>query len=166
MAAPQAPARRGDVKPLIFAAIGAIAIGAVVAGLIVYATRGRQPTKLAPFPAGLEQSIRNDVRQGGPVYYPDPFGGHRSIWFALEHDQLVALAGRTWERADCTVRWRGSLDAFVDCDGNRLTSEQLPRYPSSVPTTGADKGAVLVDVRRLLPPPSVTATQSTATPAT
>lgn len=166
MAAPQASARRADVKPLIIAAVVALVLGVAAAGLIILATRGKQPTKVAPFPAGLERSIRTDVRQGGPVLYPDPFGGRRSIWFALEGNDLVALAGHTWQDNQCTVRWRGSINRFVDCHGNRLTSEQLPRYPSSVPTTGNNKGAVLVDVRSLLPPPALTATQATAAPAT
>jgi hypothetical protein len=166
MAAPGPSTRRADTKPLIFAAIGALVIGAIVAGLIVVATRGKQPTKVAPFPAGLERSIRADVREGGPVYFPDPFGGRRSVWFVFEQNRLIALAGRTWQRASCTVRWRGSINRFVDCNGNRLTSDELPRYPSSVPTTGPNKGAVLVDVRSLLPPPALAATQSTAAPTT
>lgn len=165
MAAPPASTRRADVKPLIFAAVGALLIGGLVAGLILFATNSKQPTKVAPFPAGLERSIRTDVVQGGPVYYPDPFGGRRSVWFALERGQLVALAGHTWQHANCAIRWRGSVNRFVDCDGNRLTSEDLPRYPSSVPKTGPNKGAILVDVRNLLAPPAVAATQATAAPA-
>jgi hypothetical protein len=155
MAAPTSSTRRSDVKPLIIAAITAIAMGVVVAALILYATgRGNAPTKPAPFAAGLERTIRNDVKSGGPVFYPDPFRGYRSILFALEQGRLVALATHTWNRNNCTVQWRGTLDRFVDCDGNRLTSDQLPRYPYIVPSTGAAKGAALVDVRTLLPPPA------------
>ncbi|HEY7136847.1 MAG TPA: hypothetical protein VIB48_17465 [Acidimicrobiia bacterium] len=165
MAAPQASARRADVKPLIIAAIVALVLGIAVAGLIVVATNGKQPTKVAPFAAGLETSIRADVRQGGPVFFADPFGGYRSVWFVLERNQLVPLAGHTWQDNHCAVRWRGSINRFVDCHGNRLTSDELPRYPSTVPTTGSTKGAVLVDVRSVLPPPALTATQATAAPA-
>jgi hypothetical protein len=155
MAAPTASSRRSDLKPLIVAAAVAIVLGVAVAALILYITgRGNAPTKPAPFAAGLERTIRKDVKTDGPVFYPDPFRGYRSILFALEQDRLVALATHTWNRNDCTVRWRGTLDRFVDCDGNRLTSDQLPRYPYTVPSAGAAKGAALVDVRTLLPPPA------------
>jgi hypothetical protein len=155
MSAPTASTRRSDVKPLVIAAVGAVVLGIVAAVLILIATgRGNAPSKPRPFAAGLEHSIRNDVETGGPVFYPDPFRGYRSILFALENDRLVALATHVWNRTGCTVRWRGSINRFVDCDGNRLASQQLPRYPYTVPSTGAAKNAVLVDVRTLLPPPA------------
>jgi hypothetical protein len=155
MTPPTSSTRRSDVKPLIIAAITLTAVGLVIAGLFLVATRGSTgPKKYTPFPAGLERTIRHDVTAGGPVLYADPYGGYRSILFALEQDRLVALASHTWNHPSCTVRWRDSLQRFVDCDGNRLTSEQLPRYPYTVPATGGTKGAALVDVRSLLPPPA------------
>jgi hypothetical protein len=155
MTARTASSRRNDVRPLILAAIGAVVLGAVAAVLILIATgRGHAPTTPRPFAAGLEHSIRNDVKEGGPVFYPDPFRGYRGMFFTLEQNRLVAAAAHTWGRNKCTVRWRGSINRFVDCDGNRLTSEQLPRYPYTVPATGPAKNAVLVDVRTLLPPPA------------
>ncbi len=154
-APPTRSTRRSDLTPLIAAAVIFATLGVVVALLILYATGGgSQPTKPAPFPAGLERSIRSDVKSGGPVFYPDPFRGYRSILFAVEQDRLVALATHTWGNNKCTVHWRGSINRFQDCHGNRLTSEQLPRYPYVVPSSGPTNGAVLVDVRTLLPPPA------------
>jgi hypothetical protein len=155
MATSTGSTRRSDVKPLIIAAVAAIAMGLVVAALIWVATnRSRGPKKYTPFAAGLERSIRGDVTRGGPVFYTDPYGGYRGILFALEQDRLVALASHTWNANSCTVRWRGSIHHFVDCNGTRLTSEQLPRYPYTIPPAGAAKGAVLVDIRSVLPPPA------------
>ncbi len=154
MATSTTSTRRSDVKPLLAAAFVVVVLGLGAAVLILRATgQGNAPRTPRPFAAGLENSIRNDVKTGGPVYYADPYGGYRGIFFTLEQDHLVAAAAHTWNRSSCTVRWRGSLNRFVDCDGNRLTSEQLPRYPYTVPGAGAAKGAVLVDVRTLLPPP-------------
>ena len=155
MATSTGSTRRSDVKPLIIAAVAAIAMGLVVAALIWVATnRSRGPKKYTPFAAGLERSIRGDVTRGGPVFYTDPYGGYRGILFALEQGRLVALASHTWNANSCTVRWRGSINHFVDCNGTRLTSEQLPRYPYTIPPAGAAKGAVLVDIRSVLPPPA------------
>jgi hypothetical protein len=149
-----ARSRRSDVRPLVLAAITMAAVGVAVAVLIVVATNAPQPKKIAPFPAGLAKDLEQNVRDGGPVLVADPFGGHRSIWFALEGRTLVPLAAHVWHDNGCAVRWRGSVNHFVDCHGDQLTSEQLPRYASSIPSTGSQKGVMLVDVRTLLPPPT------------
>lgn len=155
MATPNTSTRRSDVKPLLAASFVVVVLGLGAAVLILRATgRGNAPHTPRPFAAGLEHSIRNDVKTGGPVYYNDPFGGYRGMLFTLEQDRLVAVATHTWNDNKCTVRWRGSIDRFVDCNGNRLTSDQLPRYPYTVPASGPAQGAVLVDVRTLLPPPA------------
>ncbi len=149
-------ARRSDARPLVLAAVGFLASGLVVAAIIVLVTRGASaPRTYTPFPAGQAASLKANLKDGGPFYYPDPFKGRRDILFALENGQVVALADHPWQRDDCTVRWRGSIDRFVDCDGNRYVSTDLPRYKSTIGDHGSAKGAFLVDLRTLLPPPGL-----------
>jgi hypothetical protein len=45
------------------------------------------------------------------------------------------------------VRWRGSIDSFVDCNDQKLTTRELDRYPAEVATVGASKGELFIDLR-------------------
>ncbi len=114
--------------------------------------RGGSPTKYAPFDAGVATGIKADLKDGGPYYVADPFGGNRSILFALENGEVVALSITKPGTDNCTMRWKGQRGAFEDCDGNLLQSTQLARYATSVGTEGVQKGELLVDLRELLPP--------------
>lgn len=141
---------------LILAGALAILAGLVVAAVLLVATSRRsQPREYRPLAAGSEFDFRRTLRDGGPFYFPDPFGGDRSILWTLEGGEVVPLAIHTADDPDCRVSWRGRIDSFVDCDDNRLTSEQIPRYQSRVPRSGKNEGIVLVDLRRELPPPAL-----------
>jgi len=148
-------ARRGsDTRALVLAAVGAVAAGLLVALALWAATgRGGSPTEYQPFDAGVAAGIKADLKDGGPYYVADPFGGDRSILFALEDGELVALSITRPGTDDCTVRWRDSRGGFEDCDGNLLESNQLARYATAIGTEGVQKGALLVDLRELLPAP-------------
>ncbi|HEX4778178.1 MAG TPA: hypothetical protein VFW74_15485 [Acidimicrobiia bacterium] len=149
-------ARRSDTKPLVIAAVAFVAAGLVVAAIIVAVTRGAAtPKTYAPFPAGQAASLKATLNDGGPFFYPDPLKGKRNLLFALEDGHVVALADHPWQRAGCSVRWRGSINRFEDCDGNRYVSTDLPRYKTSIGDHGSAKGAFLVDLRTLLPPPGL-----------
>ncbi len=108
------PPERTDTRLLIGAGIAAIAAGLLVAAVLLFATsRADQPKKYRPFPAGPDKQLRSDLRDGGPFYYPDAFGGKRSILFALEDDKVVALMTHTPGDEECRVKWRGSINSFV-----------------------------------------------------
>ena len=69
---------------------------------------------------------------------PDPFGGNRNILLALEGGKVVALSDIVPGSKDCRVRWRGSINSFVDCHDDKLKSTDLERYlhrdrPQSAP---------------------------------
>jgi hypothetical protein len=150
------PTNSKDARVLILAGALAILAGLVVAAVLLIATSRRsQPDEYRPFAAGPEFDLRRELRDGGPFYFPDPFGGDRSILWTLEDGEVVPLAIHAAGDRGCRVTWRGRIDSFVDCDGDRLTSEQIPRYHHRVPRAGKNEGIVLVDLRRELPPPAL-----------
>jgi hypothetical protein len=55
---------------------------------------------------------------------------------------------------DCNVVWRGRRDTYVDCNGDAVTSAELARYATSVVRRGEQKGAVYVDLNRLIDAPN------------
>ena len=109
--------------------------------------------KNRPFYAGLANDIRASLREGGPFYVPDPFGGHRSILFALEDGQIVALSTVLPGTKDCTVTWKGRINRFVDCHGDQHRSFELDRYEDFIDPAGENKGILFVDLRNKLPAP-------------
>jgi hypothetical protein len=146
---------RSDAKLLIVAAGGVIAAGLLVAAVLLFATgRAASPTKYEPFDAGVAKAIHTDLKKGGPYFFADPFGGNRSVLLALEDGEIVALADVRPGREDCRVRWRGSVDSFVDCDDQKLTSQELDRYRVEIPTVGKSKGELFIDLREREPAPS------------
>jgi hypothetical protein len=150
------PIARSDTKLLLVAAGAVILAGVLVAAVLLLASsRASSPTKYVPFPAGDATAIRNDLKKGGPFFFPDPFGGDRNILLALEGGKVVALSDIEPGTKDCRVRWRGSLDSFVDCNDRKVHSRDLARYPAEVATVGANKGELLVDLRHREPAPSV-----------
>jgi hypothetical protein len=156
------PADRKDLPLLIFSAVLVVIAGLVVAGAIWLVTdqSGQAPEDYEPFEAGLAESIHESLAEGGPFFVPDPFEGDRSILLALEDDEIVALSVNKPGDSDCHVRWRGSVDSFVDCNDDEVRSEQLDRYLTSIPGGGDQEGILLVDLRTLLPAPEPIATGS------
>lgn len=147
--------QRSDAKLLLLAAGGVIVAGLLVAAVLLLATgRASSPTKYVAFPAGDATAIRNDLKKGGPFFFPDPFGGDRNILLALEDGEIVALSDIKPGTKDCRVRWRGSIDSFVDCHDEKLRSTDLARYQSEIGLVGANKGELLVDLRHREPAPS------------
>ena len=147
--------QRSDAKLLLIAAGAVIVAGLLVAAVLLLATgRASSPTKYTAFPAGDVRAIRTDLKKGGPFFYADPFGGNRSILMALEDGKVVALSATAPGTKDCHVRWRGSIDSFVDCNDRKLRSDQLDRFQSSVAEIGKYKGELLIDLRVREPAPA------------
>jgi hypothetical protein len=149
------PASRSDAKILLAATGSVILAGLLVAAVLLLATsRSKSPTKYAPFPAGLAQSIKQQLKDGGPYFFPDPFGGDRNILLAIEGGKVVALSDILPNTTSCRVKWRGSVDAFEDCHGDKLRSAELDRYQTEIGLTGANQGELLIDLRRKEAPPN------------
>ena len=149
------PASKSDAKLLLTATAAVVAAGVIVAVVLLFATgRGTSPKKYQPFAAGYAKSIKRDLKDGGPYFFPDPFGGEKSILFALENGEVVALSSVLPGTKDCNVRWRGSIDRFVDCHGDKLTSDQLDRYETTIDAAGQGKGLLYVNLKRKDPAPT------------
>jgi hypothetical protein len=146
---------RSDAKLLIVATGGVVLAGLLVAAVLLLATsRAGSPTKYEPFDAGVAESIKKDLKSGGPYFVPDPFGGDRSILLAIEDGKIVALSDVAPGTKDCRVRWKGSINSFVDCHDDKLRSTELDRYQAEIGLTGAQQGELLIDLRHKIPAPS------------
>ena len=146
---------RSDAKLLLLAAGGVVVAGVLVAAVLLLATsRAGSPTKYTAFPAGDATAIRNDLKQGGPFFFPDPFGGDRNLLLAIEDGKVVALSDILPGTKECRVRWKGSINSFVDCHDDKLRSTDLARYQTEIGEVGRNKGELLVDLRRREPAPS------------
>ncbi|HEX4528975.1 MAG TPA: hypothetical protein VIA11_06115, partial [Acidimicrobiia bacterium] len=65
----------------------------------------------------------------------------------------VALSDIVPGSKDCRVRWRGSINSFVDCHDDKLKSTDLDRYRTEIGLTGDSKGELLIDLRHREPAP-------------
>jgi hypothetical protein len=174
---------RRDMRALWITGAVAVIAGIAVAGALLWATgRNKTPTKPQPFAAGVSHSIREQLNEG-PFYYPDPFGGTRDFWFAIEDGNIAALSANLPGEKGCRVAYKGDKKGFVDCHGTRVPEHDLARfelklqvgktkYPYPLPAAGprpsvkkAKEGSLLVYLEKLLPPPGSGATTTTAAAA-
>jgi hypothetical protein len=148
------PASRSDAKLLLVATGAVVLAGVLVAAVLLLATgRASSPTTYQPFDAGVASSIKQGLKDGGPYFVPDPFGGNRNLLLALEGGKVVALSDIVPGSKDCRVRWRGSINSFVDCHDDKLKSTDLDRYRTEIGLTGDSKGELLIDLRHREPAP-------------
>jgi hypothetical protein len=146
---------RSDARILIVATVAVVFAGLVVAAVLLIASgEGGSPSKYQPFEAGSAHALKSQLEDGGPFYVADPFGGDRSILFALEDGKVVALSTIAPGTTNCVVRWKSSIDRFVDCHGARYTSSELDRFQTSQPVVGPEKGLLLVDLRHKIAAPA------------
>ncbi|MFI5048114.1 MAG: hypothetical protein ACHQIG_13690 [Acidimicrobiia bacterium] len=146
---------RDDMPILVVATVGVVLAGVLVAVVLLLATgRGGSPTKYQPFEAGAAKDIKRLLKDGGPYYVPDPFGGSRSILFALEGGKVVALSNVVPNTKDCRVQIKNEGKSFVDCHGDRLQSDELDRYPTSTRLSTNGTEILLVDLRTREPAPA------------
>jgi hypothetical protein len=153
------PPARDDLRLLLFAGGAVVLAGIFVAALLLLSTGrdgGDTPQEVEPFQAGRAKDVEESVREEGPYYYADPFGGDDSIVFAVEDGELVALAVNQRDLPDCSVKWKDQLDKFV-CGDRRFDSTELERFEVTVPAAGPDKGVLIIDVRTRLPAPEMSA---------
>lgn len=148
------PPARDDLRLLLFAGAAVVLAGVAITVLLLVSTNrgGGPPKQYEPFEAGLASAIEGSVRDEGPYYYADPYGGDDSLVFTLEHGDVVALAVNQSDLPGCAVQWKDQLDRFV-CGDRRFSSEQLERFEVTVPDAGPDKGLLIIDVRTRLPAP-------------
>ncbi len=146
--------RKGDTRVIVVATLGVLVFGLVVAAAILLITgRAKTPQIKGSIPFGVASSIRQKAKDGGPFAYAGNRGDD-GFWIAIENGRLVALKIQKPGTKSCNVIWRGSKNTFVDCNGHPVRMDQLARYVTRVPKTGHDKGLLMVDLTRVLPPPA------------
>ncbi|MFN8035078.1 MAG: hypothetical protein U0V73_04025 [Acidimicrobiia bacterium] len=159
-----------DTRLLVFTGAAVLFAGLLVAGLLLLLTRGnakpREPST-HEFVAGSASTIARDLKEGGPYFFPDPFGHHRGVWLTLEDGRIVAIQQHVTGDTGCTIRWRGSVGSFVECRGRKISSRSVDRYRARVATSGANKGALILNLAVVEPAPArSTATATTAASTT
>jgi hypothetical protein len=153
------PLSREDRPVIVIATVAVVVAGLLVAAVLLLATgRGTTPERYEPFEAGAAKSIRQNLKDEGPFYVADPFGGNRSILFALEDGDIVALSNVVPNTRDCRVTIKNEGKAFVDCNGDRLRSTELARYVTSTRPSSNGTTLLYVDLRHKEPAPDSTGT--------
>lgn len=144
--------RRSDIKLLLGATVGVLLGGVVIAAAILALTSGgTAPSIRRPIPFGLESDIHEKVREGGPVNIAG-LSGDDGFWVTIEDHELVALLVKQPPPDRCTLRWRGSKNTFT-CDDKPVASRNMVRYRTFTGKSGANKGAFMVALRDVEPPP-------------
>lgn len=145
--------RRGDTRFIVMTTLAVLVFGLVVAAIILLITgRAKNPEIKGPVAFGIARNLSEKAKDGGPF----AFAGNRGddgFWMAIEDGKLVALKIQKPGTKDCNVIWRGSKNTFEDCNGDPAKTRQLARYPIEIPTKGGQKGVLLVDLSKTIPPP-------------
>jgi hypothetical protein len=152
---------RGDRKLIVITSAILIGAGLFFASALIFATGTTSPSSEAdgPLYVGPKSDIVLKLEEGvgGPLYFANPFGG-RGFWLDREEGEFVALDVGRYDDPDCSIRWRGSKGSYIDCNGERLTKQEMARHPVEVKTSGKRKGGVYVDLETLDPPSADTPT--------
>ncbi|HEV3363972.1 MAG TPA: hypothetical protein VG795_07500 [Acidimicrobiia bacterium] len=150
--------RKVDKGTRVILATAAVVLGLVV-GIVVIAVvnsqGGDEPAPYQPFYAGTADRVTKQIKEGGPVCFPDPNEGERSFCLDLEGDQFVAYhvvqPGKT---SECLVEWDRKDKRYEDkCSGTPVDPASLARFPVLTKEI-SDKTSVFVDVRETTPPAS------------
>jgi hypothetical protein len=148
-------------RKLILLTGGAVVMAAVFFALVlVFATGSSEPSgsKEGPLYIGPKRDLITTLDEGSPLYFANPFGG-RGFWLDRQNGELIALDVGRPDDVDCSVKWKGRVDSYVACDGDRLTKDDLSRYEVTVVETGNRKGSVLVDLESRVPPAGSTSSE-------
>lgn len=148
--------RKLDKGTRVILTTAAVVMGLVV-GIVAVAVLnsrgGGEPLPYQPFFAGTSDRVTKQIKEGGPVCYPDPKEGQRSFCLDLVGDQFVAYhvlpPGGT---AECLVEWDRTEKRYEDkCSGAPVDPATLARFPILTKEID-DKTSVFVDVRTPTPP--------------
>jgi hypothetical protein len=131
-----------------------LAVGIVAVAVINAGRGGGQPQAYQPFFVGTADRVTRQIKDGGPVCYPDPKRGERSFCLDLDGDRIIALhvvpPGGT---ATCLVQWDRTGRRYEDCHDTPVDRNSLSRFPVLTREI-SDKVSVFVDVRTTTPPPT------------
>ena len=148
------PVKRSNLPIYLLGTVLVLVLGILIAAAILLVTgRAKTPKMEGLIRFGQAKSLTEKARTGGPFAYAGSTGD-TGFWVALEDGKLVALKIRRPGTKDCNVIWRGSRNAFVDCNGDKVGIDELARYRVVIPTKGDNKGQFLVDLSSNIPAPA------------
>jgi hypothetical protein len=160
---PLDPKRKGDIKVIAGATVAILLVGFFIFGAMMMTTRGGSGPQCGQLNIGLATDVRNNL-ENGPYFQTG--GGRCGFTLALENDNIVAY--RVEQPSGCTALWK--FDHW-ECDGRRISSAKLAKYPLSIQTVN-DVDTVVVNLGSPAPTTTTTAAPSTTvssapvTPAT
>jgi hypothetical protein len=141
------PITRAD-RRLLLVTGGLVVLAAVfVAVVLVIATGGSTPVEHKPLYLGVAKDLHDKIRDGGPLYFANPFGGN-GFWLDLDQGDFVALSVVEPGTTDCQVKWRDTRKAYVDCHRRRVDPSTLTHFETTVAETGEAKGGLYIDLRK------------------
>jgi hypothetical protein len=146
---------KSDRTLILVTSTALIVAGLFFASVLLLATDSDAPSAAdeGPLYIGPQRDLIDQLDEGSPLYFANPFGG-RGFWLDREQGELVAFdVGKPGE-VTCSVKWRGRVDSYVDCHGDRLTKADLGRYEVTVVRSGERRGSVLVDLDEVVAPPA------------
>ena len=130
--------------------VAGLAVGIV--GVAVISGGSGDPEPYQPFFAGTSDRIAKQIKDGGPVFFPDAREGERAFYLDLEGERIAALhvipPGGT---AACPVQWDREETRYEDCRGGPVDRAGLARFPVLTREI-SDKISVFVDLRTITPP--------------
>lgn len=142
---------RRDIRLLIATGIAAVGAGLVVAALVISASGGPKVARKAePVTVGTVSNLERQIREGGPVLFPDLARGDRTFYVTLVDGKLAALHAYAPGRGTtCSVEWDRKVGRFEDCENRSVDPHALGRL--ALTTEGGSDDPVVVDPRVLLP---------------
>lgn len=152
--------RKMDKGTRVIVATAGVVMGLVVGIVIVAMISGSgsdEPRPYQPFFAGTSDRITRQIKEDGPICYPDPREGDRSLCLDLEGEEIIALhVVQPGASAACPAQWDRTDRRYEDkCSGTPVDRSRLARFP--VLTREIDeKISVFVDVRTTTPPAGAT----------
>jgi hypothetical protein len=150
------PPSRSDRRLLIVTALALVLAGVLVAVALVVATdNDAAPTSNRRMVyVGPADDLRANINLGSPLYFANPFG-ESGFWLDKENGEIVALKLTVPGTADCSVKWKGAPQSYVDCNGDLVDSRDLDRYEVIRLRSGTRKGGIVVNLREIEPAPGL-----------
>ncbi|HZP27907.1 MAG TPA: hypothetical protein VFC99_03055 [Acidimicrobiia bacterium] len=160
------PAAPSDRRILVIAFAMVAAAGVLIAAALFFATGGGKgdPKQTGPLYLGLASDLRSAINKGSPLYFANPFGGN-GFWLDRQAGRFVALDLVLPNTHDCEVRWKGRVDSYVDCHGDKVGIDDLDRFAVRLAPSGNSGQSVYVDLRKRIPAPSTVTTVPTSVTA-
>jgi hypothetical protein len=134
-----------------------LAVGIVAVAVINAGSGGGEPQPYEPFFVGTSDRVTKQIKDGGPVCYPDLKRGERSFCLDIEGDKIIALhVVPPGGSAACLVEWNRRDKRYEDCHDAPVDRNTLAHFPVLTKEISG-KLSVFVDVRETAPPPTAPA---------